>query len=108
MHRICDPERLCAGIPNGLDKLRQFIANLASTHAADKGEATWFALGVELVDQGKHVADLGGWPKLYTQWVTNPGEEVDVSTIELPGALPHPDEVSGCDIWQRGAGVNSC
>ena len=55
VHRVGNPQNLGAGGSYLLDQVRQLFADVLRAHAGDEGQAAWFAVWIELVDQRQDV-----------------------------------------------------
>src|SRR5699024_758861 len=66
-----------------------------------------FAVRVEAVDQPQRVVDRGGGPELDPDRIAQTRHEVDVRAVELPRALPDPQEVPGAAVDLPGARVDA-
>src|SRR6185436_7820264 len=86
---------------------RQRLSDRARTHSGDERQPSGLTFGVELVDQPQEVVRLRPGADLDADRVADPGDEVDVRSAQVPGALPHPHEVTGDVIGQPGAGVDA-
>ena len=95
VHGIADPRHHSLRGAHLLHDRGQSVANFAGTHPRDERQPARLAVGVELVDQAQEVVRVGFGAHLDPDGVANPGEEVDVCSPDVAGALPHPDEVAG-------------
>src|SRR5699024_2243973 len=85
----------------------QAIPDVPGAHAGDERQPAGFAVRVEAVDQPQRVVDRGGGPELDPDRIAQTRHEVDVRAVELPRALPDPQEVPGAAVDLPGARVDA-
>ena len=93
VHRVGDPQRVGVDLLDRFKKRRKSVPNLASTHAGNEGETSGLAVRIELVDEPKHVVDLGRRAELDADRVAHARHVVHMGAVEVAGALPDPDKV---------------
>ena len=93
VHRVADPHHARALGGDPLDEGRQGIADLPGAHPGDEGQPPRGALRVELVDDLDDILRVGLGAELDPDGVVDAGDELQVSAVELAGALTDPDHV---------------
>src|SRR5699024_6704325 len=107
VHRIGHPGHLGPGVAHPFDQCGQAIPDVPGAHAGDERQPAGFAVRVEAVDQPQRVVDRGGGPELDPDRIAQTRHEVDVRAVELPRALPDPQEVPGAAVDLPGARVDA-
>ena len=70
------------------------VTDLFGSHADDDGQAAWHVLRVNRSYEGDEVGRLHLIADFDTQGVADAPQELQVGTIQLPGALSTPQEVA--------------
>ena len=103
--RIAHPDHRMARCVNGVDEVGQHRANFICTKSRDDADAPWRQTGVELVENGYDVCDVGRRTNFYSKWVLNTREKLHVGSIDLTGPITNPELVGGAIVEISGERV---
>ena len=95
VHRIALPNHQPAGGPDLLHQRRQHVPHPGIAHPADQGEPAGNAVRIQPLDQLGGELRGGTRAELHPDRIGQPGHEVQVRPVELPGPFADPEEVAG-------------
>ena len=93
VHGIASPYDWVTAVPYGTQQWSQGVLDFVGSHSADQGQSTWDLGGVQRLAQFENEIDCRRWADLASDRVADTAQELDVSSIELAGALADPEHV---------------
>ena len=81
---------------------REPLLDQACPHPCHQGQASGFAVRVQMLQQRQDVIRMGVGAHLDPDGVGDPAQEVDMGPVGLPSALPRPEEMPGRAIELTG------
>ena len=93
MHRIALPDDGMAGIGDGAHDAGKDVADLLLAHTRDEGQASGYPVGVESLAKLYCFGRRRCRAHLAAERIVYPTQELDVSSIEIPGAFSDPQHV---------------
>src|SRR4051812_34521584 len=106
MHRVTDPSHLPTTGGHFSHDVGKHLPDLSSAHSSNEGDPSGFMVRIKAIGQFQCVVCGGRRAELDTKRVTDVAEEFHMCTVQLPGALADPQEVSGGAVGLTGAGVD--
>ena len=105
VHGVTRPHHRMSGVAHGGQEWGQRVGHGTGTHPRDQRQPARDPLRVEPLAQRQHVIGAGRGTELAADRVPDTGQELEVGTVALPGALAHPHHVGRAVVELTGDGV---
>ena len=94
VHRVAHPHDFCSGCRHLLHDRRQHVTNASGAHPTDQRQPPGYAVGIESLDQQYRVVGRHSRAELDRHRIRDRRGKRNVCTVELPGPLPHPQQMT--------------